>query len=432
MSSYQSDQGLGGKRFAQALPGLTFPLPPTFPPGADPETYQIETVRRLLKKAAYLSIFSVHNPAIPNVPIPAPSNPKSLIGIEANEELHRLEIKVKEPTFTTGLRVINRVGEPVANVRVQWRLIPEDFEAAPRRLPPPTELNPTESQRFTFVQGQMTFKDRDRSGFHAFGTGRTFPVTVQAHPQLRVGAVVDVLEGFGKLKGLLGTVVVNGYLEPPQGLFLSFIMRFVDPTGKLRATSTLTGLRPIPPPDPTSTFLIFLGEDDPAQPVKLKLAPDGRILGSEVHERLRLVDINSDIATSQDIRSVTTEGPIVGKLSATLHFNPLDPRPVSPTYTTNGAFTFFDRQGRTIATLNANIVEGRAIPTELSGAPMPIFRFGGFGPFISGTGQFSGVVGMISLNGAISVFPRTLSNLYVLRVSDPNGRFRGVCHEAWS
>ena len=63
---------------------------------------------------------------------------------------------------------------------------------------------------------------------------------------------------------------------------------------------------------------------------------------------------------------------------------------------------------------------------------MPVFRFGGFGPFLGGTGPFRDAVGMMSLNAAISVFPRTLSNLYVLRVSDVDGRFRAACGRAWS
>jgi hypothetical protein len=38
---------------------------------------------------------------------------------------------------------------------------------------------------------------------------------------------------------------------------------------------------------------------------------------------------------------------------------------------------------------------------------------------------------MISMNSAISLYPRTLSMLYVLRVIDPDGRFRAACRTAW-
>src|SRR5262249_30351799 len=112
--------------------------------------------------------------------------------------------------------------------------------------------------------------------------------------------------------------------------------------------------------------------------------------------------------------------------------NPLAPTAVSPIQTTDGVFSFFDRNGHSFGTVQANMVEGRAMRTELSGAPMPVFRFGGFGPIIGGTGQFTGADGMMSMNSVVSVFPRTLSNLYVLRFYDPAGRLRASVNHAWA
>jgi hypothetical protein len=97
---------------------------------------------------------------------------------------------------------------------------------------------------------------------------------------------------------------------------------------------------------------------------------------------------------------------------------------VAPIRTENGVFTFFDSRARTFGTIAADIVEGRAIRTTIEGRT--IFRFGGFGPLVSGTGQFTNCAGMMSLNAAISVFPRTLSNLYTFRVSDSAGRLRAI------
>jgi hypothetical protein len=411
-----------------APPSLPIALSPTFPPGVDPATYRLASVSRLLKSAAYFSIFSIHNPNIQNTPIPSPRDPESLIGIEAHEELHRFAIAVTGPTVECDLKAINRVGEAIADVHVKWMLMPDDFEAAPGRVPPPTELNPVRSQRFTFLDGQMKFRDRDHSGFRAFGAGRTFPVLIDNQLQLRIGAVVDVLEGFGRFKGLPGTVVVNGYLTPPQGLFLNFMIRFMDSEGRLRARSSLRPLKRIPDPDRGSIFMVFLGEDDPNNPTTPSFTSTG--IQANVHELLRLVDINFDVGNS--IRSRTKVGAVVGKLSTTLSFNPQDPNSVTPYRTANGVFSFVDRRGHTVGTLNANVVEGRAFRTELAGAPFPVFRFGGFGPFISGTGPFTGALGMLSMNAVISVFPRTLSNLYVMRISDPDGKFRRIVRDAWS
>jgi hypothetical protein len=415
------------------MPGSTFPLPPTFPPDVDPTTYRLETVAHQLKQAAYFPIFSIANPASPNVPILLwPGLSFLIIAVEVNEQLHRFEATVEPPVHARGLRAIDRVGEPVASVHIRWTPIPENFEAAPDRVPPTTVLNPFCSQRFTMLDGHFQFQDRDHSGFKGFGTGRTFPVREGGKSRLRIGAVIDILEGIGTLKGLTGTVVVNGYIEPPRGLALNLLVRIMDPAGRLKATSALTPLQEIPDPDPDAVFMFFLGEVDPKHPVTLNLAPDGRILGSNVYELLRLVHIGFDLHTSQGLRSRTTEGPIVGAVRATLAFNPLDPRPVSPIRTTNGVFTFFDCDRRVIGTVQSNMVEGRALRTELAGAPMPVFRFGGFGPILGGTGQFSGADGMMSMNSAVSVFPRTLSNLYVFRFYDPARKLHDALRAAWS
>jgi hypothetical protein len=399
----------------------------------DPTTYRIETVTHLLKSAAYFPIFSVANPQSPNTPILLlPGISFLMTAVDVNEKLHRFEMNVEQPTVGRGVRATDRVGEPVANVHIRWTPIPENFEAAPDRVPPATVLNPFCSQRFTMLDGRFTFEDRDKSGFKAFGIGRTFPVQESGQGRLRIGAVIDILEGMGKLKGLVGTVVVNGYIEPPQGLALNLMVRLMDPTGRLRATSTLTPLREIPDPDPDAIFMFFLGETDPDNPISLNLAPDGRILGSNVHELLRLVHIGFDVNTPEGLRSRTTAGPIVGSVSATLSFNPLDPRPVAPIQTTNGVFTFFDQDRTVIGTVESNMVEGRALRTELDGAPMPVFRFGGFGPIFGGTGQFSDADGMMSMNSAISVFPRTLSNLYIFRFYDPARKLHDSLRVAWS
>ena len=281
------------------------------------------------------------------------------------------------------------------------------------------------------LDGQLKFSDRDQSGIHGFGAGRTFPVMVAGQPQLRIGAVVDVLDDFGKLSGLPGLFVVNGYIQPPQSLFLNFVARFMDSGGRLRARTPIAPMQTIPDPDPGTIFLVFDGELDPDRPVTLNQGPGGQITGSNVHERLRLINPTFDMSTPAGLRGRAEEGPIVGRLQATTLFDPTSQLSPIPFQTTNGLFTFCDRTGAQIGTLRANLVEGRAFPTPLEGAPMPVFRVGGFGPFIEGTGQFAGVIGMLSLNAVVSVFPRTLSNLYVLRISDPDGRFRAVCQDAW-
>lgn len=427
---------MNGQTTAQSLPvtGVTlpFPLPPTFPPGVNPETYQIEKVTELLKSAAYFPIFNVPNPNTPNQPVLlVPGVPFLMTAVNVNEELHRYEVTVTEAGSVNGLRAENQIGEPIANVHIRWTPIPDDFEAAPGKYPPPTLLVPFLSQRFCMLDGQLTFKDKSQSGFRAFGTGRTFPVVEGGQNRLRIGAVIEVLEGLGDFQGLTGAFVINGYIAPPDQLALNLVLRIMDPKGTLRTQSLITPIVDSPNPDPNAVFMYFLGEVDPSQPVQLNVAPDGTILGSQVHERLRLVHIAFDLNGLQGLESRTKEGPIVGSVSATLSFNPLDPRDVSPIHTSNGVFTFFDRQGKLLGSVLSNMVEGRAMKTLLEGAPMPVFRFGGFGPVLGGTGFFESADGMMSMNSAISVFPRTLSNLYIFRFYDPDGKFRQTVGNAW-
>lgn len=77
------------------------------------------------------------------------------------------------------------------------------------------------------------------------------------------------------------------------------------------------------------------------------------------------------------------------------------------------------------------MVEGWAFRTRLNDHPIPVYRMAGFGPLISGSGWFKNIDGMMSMNSIVSVFPRTLSNLYVFRVHDPEGKFRSTCGNAW-
>lgn len=426
---FETQPGTGG------MAGPSFDLPPTFPPGVNPETYRLEEVTHLLKQAAYFPIFSIPNPRSKNTAFHLLRIPFLITGLLVNEELHHFETKVNVPTLESGLQASDHVGETVAHVNIHWYPIPWNFEASPDRKPPTTVLNPLplivpklwpEQQRFTMMNGHFKFVDKNQSGFRGFGAGRTFPVREGGKPRLRIGAVIDILEGLGTFSGLTGTAVVNGWIAPPNDLALNIMVRLMDPTGKLKSDSEFSPLKEVPNPDPNAIFMFFLGETDPDRPVKLNFAPDGRILGSTVHELLRLVQIGYGVNLPDGIGSRTEEGPIVGSVSATLHFNPLDPRPVSPIQTTNGVFTFFDQDKKVIGTIKSNIVEGRAFRTELEGAPMPVFRMGGFGPIIEGAGQLSGADGLMSMNSVVSVFPRTLSNLYVLRLYDPEGKFHKV------
>jgi hypothetical protein len=415
-----------------ATPASPLSLPPVFPPGTDPETYKLGEVTRLLKAAAYFPIFNVHNPSVPNstVPLLPVLDQQLFVAINVNEALHRFEVVTQ--VGPQGLTATNRMSQgAIAGVQIRWTTIPDDYAPGPGFLPPPTLLNPFRSQRFTMLNGQLSFNDRKVSGVQAFGSGKTFPSTAAGQPALNIGAAIDVLAGLGDLAGLPNdvfpgaTMVINGFIQPPNELALNLILRVMDPAGRLAAKSPVLPLVPSPnPPDPGAVFMFFLSEVDPRRPVRILWGPGGAPIGLQLFETLRLVRFDFDLETSASLQSRTEEGPIVGTLSAMLYFNFQDPAAVLPAQTTGGVFQFHDLAGRSIGTVHANMVEGRAFRTYLPGAPMPVFRMGGFGPIRGGSGEFAGASGMMSINSVLSVFPRTFSNLYVLRLEDPNGKLR--------
>lgn len=394
------------------------------PPLAD-DAHTTSTAR-VLKKGAYFPLFSVHNPQKRNVPMPSSTNPNSIIGMQVFEELHRFRIDAERPTCSLGIRSSNCLGSAAAHVEIDWRVIPDSFVANPDHLPPETELDPTRSQRFAMYNGKFTWMDRDQSAFHGFGAGRTFPAMVEGTPRLYIGAVVEILDGCGKLRGIQGNAVVNGFITPPYDVALNIVVRAVDPTGRLKAHEALPPFRSIGDADPSNTFMALLGEPDPENPIVLDTKPDGRVVGADVHELLRLVHLGFEVTGPGGMRSLTVEGPIVGSLAFRLQFDSADPRVPTPFKTSDAVFTFFDRERNPVGTLNANIVEGRGFATTLEGAPQPVVRVVGFGPFLGGTGQFAGTEGMLSINGIISIPARTPSIMYVLRVQDLKKKFRTI------
>src|SRR5262249_37655279 len=216
------------------------------------------------------------------------------------------------------------------------------------------------------------------------------------------------------LKGLSGTILVNGYVQPPKGLFINFVARFIDPDGQLRSPVALNAIQPIPEPDPGTTFLAFIGEPQVSDPA----VPGGAT--EKTAERLRLIHTGFDLGASDlsGVRTFVDRGPVVGTVTATRQTGASDGTMTHFT-TTDGVFTFTDPSGRTIGTLRANIAEGRMFRDVAAG--QPVERLAGFGPLLGGTGVFDGAIGMMTVNAGVGV-----SSLYIIRVSDPDARYRGV------
>lgn len=381
-------------------------------------------VLQVLKKAAYFSIFSVPDPEQLSQGVPLIPFGNLLYKIDITESPRRHQISTSSPSADCGFRT-RMIGSErrIARQHLVLDMMPNNFEAGFDRRPPPTLLLPFLSQRFYMSEGVFDFLDPEHSGFRAHAAGRFFPATSAGKVYLRIGVVVEILKYLGRLEGLVGNLVVNGYTTPPQIFANNFIIRFVDPQGKLISDSPIPPVQnPVPNPEPDASFVPLMAELHPDYPLRVEPSKDGKKQRFSFVERVRLVDSSFD--TQPTLRSQTVEREVVGEHRITLVFDPDDPNEVIPLYSTHSEFRFFAAGNKPIGSVKANLFEGRAFRTRLSELDQPFFRITGFGPFIEGTGQFEKVVGMVSVNGALNIAPGALSAMYMLRMADPLGRFR--------
>ncbi len=390
-------------------------------PAADPAALD-----RLVAAGACFSLFSLPNPASKSTGIPLISwLPPLAIGFQVSEDLHRFEVRELAPSPVCGLRVRQARGEEqVARVSMQMTPMPNYFQAAPDRVPPPTLLLPFLSQRFAPMNGSFNFFDAASSGFQAFGAGRTLPVSAAGVSQTQLAAVIDVTAGTGRLAGLSGTGIIIGDIQPPSGFAFNVMLRFMDPGGVLQAGPAPGPLVEPSDPTPDTTFMPFLAERDPAQPLAMTVDPGGRTARLKIAERLRQVDLSFAVGPP-GLRSQSVPGEIVGRHSMTLVIDLTHPGPVLPGYSLDGEFSFFDGRGTPVGSFRADLLEARVFPTVIPGQGT-ILRLGGFAPPSTGTGQFRQPVGMVSVNGALSPATGAISTVYMLRLADPLGVFRPV------
>lgn len=392
------------------------PPPPQPAQGASPPS--ADAVQRLVDRAAHFNMFSLPERS---AGIRGPGG--GVIGWTIRETLHRFEIKSEPPTAERPLRARNRVGEPAARFIHRWLLAPDDFVAGPDREPPPTAFDPSRSQRFVMMEGTCTFGSGEDS-FRGFGAGHTLPVPGQRHVQAM--AVGTVLEGSGRFQGHEeGTYLYCGTLDPQRGFTGNLLLRLMDRDDSFRADGPLPGLQARRDPEPDFTYLLFRGQAIPSDPVSPRVGPDGQPLGLTVVQGLRMLELDFVAGGHGGVRSTDKVGATIGRITAYVNFNPaapggtnLDPIP----FTTYDEFVFFDREGRKVGGFTGDSSEGRVFGTQLSGQQG--IRFGGVGRVLTGTGSFEGINGLMTDNSVVVFDPHVSASIYLLRVHDPEGRFR--------
>ena len=315
------------------------------------------------------------------------------------------------------------MGESYGKFKHRWMLVPDDFVAAPDRESPPTSLDMSRSQRFVMLDGICTFGG-SKDGFRGFGAGVTFPRTSGTKTELLVATVGTILEGFGSFKDHHeGTYVHCGTLSTERGFTGNFLLRVMDHPGTLRTNGNLSAMRGQSLPERDITYIVFRGQAVETDPVTPRIGPDGQFKGLKVVQGLRLINLMSGLDDGP--RSVARVGQVIGKITAHVDFNPgapggtaLNPIP----FTAFDELDFVDDAGRSIGGFTADSSEGRVFNIKVAGQAG--IRFGGVGPVLNGTGPFQGMQGLLTDNSVVIFQPHVSASLYVLRLHDPEGRFR--------
>jgi hypothetical protein len=344
--------------------------------------------------------------------------------VDVREVLHRFDVRVTAPTARRPLTATNVVGEAAGTFVHRWLIMPDDFAAAPGRQPPPTPFDATRSQRFVMLDSVCRLGDGE-DGFRGFGTGHTFPTTGGQRGEVLAAAVGTVVERYGRFRTAgAGTYVYCGTLSAERGFTGNLLLRVVDTEGALQASGNLPSLEPRPSPESGVTYIVFRGEAVPSDPVSPRIGATGQPEGLNVEQGLRLMHMDF-AAGSRGPRSETRVGQAIGRILAQVTFNPaapggtdLDPIP----FTTLDRFTLHDRDGRPAGSFSGDSSEGRVFRISVAGQQG--IRFGGTGRLLGGTDPFGGLDGLLTDNSVVVFEPHVSASVYVLRIHDPEGRYR--------
>jgi hypothetical protein len=406
-------------------------------PDINAETYPFEQVQHALDASAYLVLFSRPDRQPSGGPLKA-RNGTQPVGFQLCEVLHRFDVSLQPPGV--GLAAGNCVGEAVGRFTQRWMMIPKDFVAMPGADPPPTPLDPSRPQRFVMLDAVCMFGD-GHDGFRGFGTGVTCPSSAG---ELGAMAIGNIMEGFGKFRGLEGTYTYCGRLSAEEGFRGAVTCRVMDPQGAIRADAPLPPLRPeANQGDSGVTYLLLRGQKrDKSVRTTYRFGPDGRVSGFDVMQDLRTVC--AGCAVDGGLVSSIRFGPVVGRMTSAVALNILAPGApgtgVAPIpFGAHNEYTFCDAAGKPLGQLTVDGGEGRTFRLGLFGLPgQQALRFGSVEPVVAGTGLFQRSTGLMSDNSVAGVSPHALATLYLFRLDDPSCRFRsagngaaGVAEEGW-
>jgi hypothetical protein len=177
-----------------------------------------------------------------------------------------------------------------------------------------------------------------------------------------------------------------------------------------------------------ATYFLFRGhKPDPNDATKP--ASGGQGGGFDLNQVIRVVYPDCSVQGARGIRSSRQVGPIIGKQAASVHFDPSQlPNLSKPLGTVpfqgDNTFTFADENGNEVGSVHNRTSDGTIFNLQLATAPQQkAIRIAGFGPVTGGTGALTGVGGLFH-STAFTALPPIPSSLYVVRIDDPEGKYR--------
>jgi hypothetical protein len=301
------------------------------------------------------------------------------IGLDVHEPLHRFDANVHLPTRERGVTSANRVGEPIATVRMKWRAVEgsADGPAAPA-----TGLRTDASQHLAIGDGVIAFRNRGQASIGFSGSGRTYPGTTDGEARLFFAGTARILDGAGAMTGARGTLLISGEITAASSVALTVVGR-IDAGGPVASDDTLAPLVELAA-DAPATVLTLVGESE---------GPRG--------ERLRAARIGNDLGAGSTLRSLMRLGTRVGAARVTAP----DSR----------VLTFTDPAGVRIGSITAVGLEGDGV---LAGVAT------------HGTGALTGAGGTLTMETSVDA-AEMATTIYVLRLADPKGRFRAAYGDSY-
>lgn len=394
-----------------------------------------ETLQALIDQVASINAYIVPDGETSARTVRSNSNGGATIGIKCRAALRRFEIELERPT-ATGVRAANNLGEIVGRVEMRWMFIPNSFAARPDVEPPPTQLDPTRSQRFAIQEMTFSFGD-GRDGFRSFGAGRTFPVAAGGLSRLSVAAIGDITQGFGKFEGHEGNFTLCGEISQEGGFVGHIIGRIVDERGDLRTRESLPassegGKRP----DSDYAYLMWIAQKGKGagQENRPSLTPDGQLRGLNIPMELKRGRFNFDARGSEGFRATELQvGEVIGLEEGYGRGSQPGASPVGSAlnpfqFEGVARYSFDDKPGEHVGAIITNVLEGRRFDYRLKGVSDVAWRFGFFGPIIYGTGCFRDMEG-IFYGASNSLFrpppgDHIITHCYFARIYDPRGKLR--------